>query len=251
MITSTYDDHMGSDLSVVNKARVSFGKKSKWANADEEFVQVRLPSSKYVFIKNPDFVGVLSDKDAKLVKYLAEHKHFSPFGHAFASFHVKAPIFVARQLVKHKFLRINEVSRRYVDDTPEFYMPKVWRGRSEDKKQGSTGVVNLTDLNCFGDEFQGNFGEIDLASQTWDVMFDVKDLYEKLVQVGVAPEQARMVLPQSTMTEWFWSGSLDAFADMCKLRCKEDTQYETRLVADQISEKMKQLFPVSWEALVG
>ena len=243
IIEATLIDSMGSDLSVVNAARVSFGKKSEW---------------KVDWLYGTDEIGdyeepvlSLSDKDANLIKYLAEHKHFSPFGHAFASFHVKAPIFVARQLVKHKFLRWNEISRRYVDDEPEFYMPKVWRGRSEDKKQGSTGVVNLTDLNCFGDEFQGNFGEIDLASQTWDVMFDVKDLYEKLVQVGVAPEQARMVLPTSQMTEWYWSGSLDAFADMCKLRCKEDTQYETRLVADQISEKMKQLFPVSWEALVG
>jgi thymidylate synthase (FAD) len=232
MITATYVDHCGNDLTTVNAARVSFGKESEWEYGE-------------------DGTHYLSYKDAKLIKYLAEHNHFSPFGHAFASFRVKAPIFVARQLVKHQYLRWNEISRRYVDDEPEFYMPKVWRGRSEDKKQGSDGVVNLTDLNSFGDEFQGNFGEIDLASQTWDVMFDVKDLYEKLVQVGVAPEMARMVLPQSTMTEWFWSGSLDAFADMAKLRYKEDTQYETRLVADQISEKMKQLFPVSWEALIG
>lgn len=231
MITATYIDHCGSDLSTVNAARVSFGKKSRF----EEALEGR----------------VLSGKDVKLIRYLAEHKHFSPFGHAFASFHVKAPIFVARQLVKHQYLRWNEISRRYVDEEPEFYMPEVWRGRSEDKKQGSDGVVNLTDLNCFGGEFQGNFGETDLASETWDVMFDVKELYETLIKAKVAPEQARMLLPQSTMTEWFWSGSLDAFADMCKLRCKEDTQYETRLVADQISEKMKQLFPVSWVALVG
>ena len=229
MITSTYIDHMGSDLSVVNAARVSFGKKSEWAKS----------------------TGKLKDGDRNLIIYLAEHKHFSPFGHAFASFHVKTPIFVARQLVKHKFLRWNEISRRYVDDEPEFYVPDVWRGKSKDKKQGSAGVVELTDLNCFGEEFQGNFGEMDLASFTWETMFDVKDLYETLIKSGVAPEQARMVLPQSTMTEWYWSGSLDAFADMCKLRCKEDTQYETRLVADQISEKMKQLFPVSWDALVG
>lgn len=99
MITATYDDHMGSDLSVVNKARVSFGKKSNWANAEEEFLSVQLPNGSYTFIKDPDFVGQLKPKDRKLIKYLAEHKHFSPFGHAFASFHVKAPIFVARQLV--------------------------------------------------------------------------------------------------------------------------------------------------------
>ena len=109
MIKATYMDHMGSDLSVVNAARVSFGKKS------EAFLE----------------------GDAKLIQYLASHGHISPFGHCFASFHVKAPVFVARQLVKHKFLRWNEISRRYVDDDPEFYTPDVWRGRAEDVKQGS------------------------------------------------------------------------------------------------------------------
>ena len=125
MITATYIDHMGSDLSVVNAARVSFGKVSDW---DE-------PSM--------GKASGLSDRDAKLVRYLAVHKHISPFGHAFCTWHVKAPVFVARQLVKHKFLRWNEISRRYVDDEPEFYKPDVWRGRSADKKQGSEGVVKL------------------------------------------------------------------------------------------------------------
>ena len=213
MIEVTLIDRMGTDLSVVNAARVSFGKKSQF----EEALEGR----------------VLSGKDVKLIKYLAEHKHFSPFGHAFASFHVKAPIFVARQLVKHKFLRWNEISRRYVDDEPEFYVPEVWRGRSVDKKQGSDG------------KWEPDHKKLD------DAMWELKDLYNQMVYDGCAPEQARMILPQSTMTEWYWSGSLDAFADMCKLRCKDDTQYETRLVADQISKEMKQLFPVSWVALVG
>ena len=212
MIKATYIDHMGSDLSVVNAARVSFGKKS---SMDE------------------DSIGVwrLKDSDTKLIHYLAKHNHISPFGHAFASFHVKAPIFVARQLVKHKFLRINEVSRRYVTSEPEFYMPDVWRGRSKDKKQGSEGVVDVDYVE-------------------WQLHGYQLDTYQELLEAGVAPEQARMVLPQSTMTEWIWSGSLDAFAGMCRLRCKEDTQYETRLVAQQISEKMKDLFPVSWRSLV-
>jgi len=226
MITATYDDHMGSDLSVVNKARVSFGKKSEWEYGD-------------------DGTHYLSYKDAKLIKYLAEHKHFAPFGHSFASFHIKAPIFVARQLVKHKFMRWSEVSRRYVDDTPEFYTPEVWRGRSEDKKQGSEGVVDMSVEASLGDARDTLAGAIEWHKE------DSLNLYNQLIEAKVSPEQARMVLPQSTMTEWFWSGSLDAFADMCKLRCKDDTQYETRLVADQISEKMKQLFPVSWVALVG
>ena len=210
MIEATYIGHMGSDLSVVNAARVSFGKKSHW-----EFEALQ--------------EGLL-EKDTKLIRYLAKHKHISPFGHAFASFHVKAPIFVARQLVKHKFLRWNEISRRYVDEEPEFYVPDVWRGRSADKKQGSEGIADY--------EFMPQFYNRCLIE------------YSEMLEDGVAPEQARMVLPQSTMTEWYWSGSLDAFASMCQLRCKPDTQYESRLVADQISEKMLELFPVSWQALM-
>jgi thymidylate synthase (FAD) len=218
MIEVTYIDHMGTDLSIVNAARVSFGKNSKW-----DYIDWR-DTGDYARKK------ILSEGDTKLIKYLAKHKHTSPFGHAFASFHVKAPIFVARQLVKHKFLRWNEISRRYVDSEPEFYVPDEWRGRSEDKKQGSDGVVEV-----------GKIGDISLTS---------KVLYNSLLDRGVCPEQARMVLPQSTMTEWYWSGSLDAFADMCNLRLETDTQYETQLVAQQIDQIMLGLFPVSWEALV-
>jgi thymidylate synthase (FAD) len=165
----------------------------------------------------------------------------SPFGHCFASFHVKAPIFVARQLVKHKFLRWNEISRRYVDEDVDLYYPPndVWRGRSEDKKQGSDGEVDLKypAMNGF------------LLDDLIEENESQRLLYRNLLKAGVAPEQARMVLPQSTMTEWYWSGSLDAFADMCNLRCKNDTQYETRVVANKISKKLLDLFPVSWEAL--
>ena len=214
MIEVNYIGHMGDDLSVVNAARVSFGKKSKLVCTD--------------IVRG---VYAMSKGDTKLIKYLAKHKHISPFGHAFASFHVKAPIFVARQLVKHKFLRWNEISRRYVDDEPEFYQPEVWRGRSADKKQGSDGVshppMHLSPL-----------------------MNQVLDLYDQMIHDGVAPEQARMVLPQSTMTEWYWSGSLDAFADMCRLRTSGDTQAETQEVAWQIYRDMDKLFPVAWDALM-
>ena len=214
MIEATLIDHMGSDISVVNAARVSFGKKSGWAS----------------FKSGDAHRGVLHDKDRKLIHYLAEHKHLSPFGHCFASFHIKAPVFVARQLVKHKFLRWNEISRRYVDSEPEFYEPDEWRGRSEDKKQGSDGVVHIY---------------MDQEMQWHRQMTS----YTNLINNGVCPEQARMVLPQSMMTEWYWSGSLDAFADMCNLRCASDTQLETRIVANGICNKMKELFPVSWFAL--
>jgi thymidylate synthase (FAD) len=199
--------------------------------------EVNLNDYTWVSSGNSGYYIKLAYKDVKLINYLAKHKHISPFGHAFASFHVKAPIFVARQLVKHKFLRWNEISRRYVDDEPEFYVPDVWRGRSADKKQGSEGEVALP-KDFFDFSYGGNLHEATIAK------------YESLLEAGVAPEQARMVLPQSTMTEWYWSGSLDAFADMCRLRLPSDTQQETRVVAQQISEKMSELFPVSWAALV-
>jgi len=192
---------MGDDLSVVNAARVSFGKHK----------------------------DLMDKSDTKLIHYLAKHNHKSPFNHAFATFHVKAPIFVARQLQKHEYMPWNEISRRYVDSEPEFYEPVVWRGRSEDKKQGSYGIVDLKTKPTH-----------QYALQT----------YHNLLSDGVAPEQARMVLPQSMYTEWYWSGSLYAFAKMCSLRLKEDTQLETQVIAKQISLEMETLFPVSWRALL-
>jgi len=238
MIKVTYIDHMGSDLSVVNAARVSFGKKSEWNNKDYADIWDN-ETSETTRVHYPK----LKKADEKLIKYLAKHGHYSPFGHAFASFHVKAPIFVARQLVKHKFLRWNEISRRYVDDEPEFYEPDTWRGRADDKKQGSSGVVEDVLTRVIVGE---NYGEYDWVDYKWVA----KEMYHELKMQGIAPEQARMVLPQSTMTEWYWSGSLDAFMDMCNLRCKLDTQYETRLVAEYIQSEMIKLFPVSVEALV-
>jgi thymidylate synthase (FAD) len=226
MIEVTYIDHMGSDLSVVNAARVSFGKKS-------ECEETR-------WVEMGDWSGdmpVVNERDSKLIKYLAREKHYSPFNHTYVTFHVKAPIFVARQLVKHEYMPWNEISRRYVDEEPEFYVPDVWRGRSADKKQGSEGVVEVMDAYFHADELGNTISEVTL------------DLYHNLLAEGVAPEQARMVLPQSMMTEWYWSGTMKAVHKMCSLRCKPDTQYESRLVAEAIDDKMAKLFPVSWEAL--
>jgi len=213
MIEVTYVDHMGDDLSVVNAARVSFGKKSDY------MMRVHNGEAK-----------VLQHKDSKLIRYLAKHKHKSPFNHTFTTFHVKAPVFVARQLVKHEYMPWNEISRRYVDSEPEFYVPDVWRGRSADKKQGSEGEVK-SNANVF-------------YYNTKALM-----LYNQQLDEGVSPEQARMHLPQSMMTEWYWSGTLYAFAKMCGLRLKEDTQAETRIVAEKIEDVMIKLYPVSWEAL--
>ena len=234
-IKATYIDHCGSDLTTVNAARVSFGKKSWWAK-EEDWLEF-------------DAYLRLSDKDEKLIHYLAKHKHYSPFGHCFTSFHIKAPIFVARQLVKHEYLRMNEISRRYVDSEPEFYVPEVWRGRSKDKKQGSDGVVDLEDIVMYGNG--GIIGPWYLGEEMREHWDRSLEQYTLLLEAGVAPEMARMVLPQSMYTEWYWSGSMDAFANMCNLRLKEDTQYETRLVAQQINKVMREIYPVSWSALVG
>lgn len=214
MIQVKLIDKMGTDLSVVNAARVSFDKQSKWQQVDGKLT--------------------LKDGDVKLINYLAKHNHWTPFGHASLSFHIKAPIFVARQLVKHTVgLVWNEVSRRYVDSKPELYFPDKWRKRNEDKKQGShenefVNVKEDVEQNCN----------------------KAVNMYLDLLKTGVCPEQARMVLPQNTMTEWYWSGSLIAFARVCNLRCKPDTQLETRLVANQIDNIVYELFPVAWKALI-
>ena len=194
---------MGSDLSIVNAARVSFAKVHK--KFDEK-------------------------SDTKLINYLAKHNHWSPFGHASMQFHIKAPVFVARQLVKHQVgLTWNEVSRRYVDTEVEFYEPTEWRLAAENKKQGSTEETikyNLAPAHRFA-----------------------KECYENMLNMGIAPEMARMVLPQSMMTEWYWSGTLYAFARVCNLRCKPDAQKETQNVGWDIDRYARKLFPASWRAL--
>ena len=209
---------MGSDLSVVNAARVSFSKNSNFVWKEKQGTSTM-------------FEEVLNDKDKKLINYLAKHNHWSPFGHASVQLHIKAPVFVARQLVKHQVgLVWNEVSRRYVDDEPEFYIPEVWRKKPEGSiKQGSSEETVKYDIA----------GTIEFTKQT----------YRNLLREGIAPEMARMVLPQNMYTEWYWSGTLYAFARVCELRCKDDSQRETRDIAWQIDELVKEKFPVSWEAL--
>ena len=204
-------DHMGSDLTVVNAARVSFGKRKI------EF----------------------EDGDEKLINYLAKHNHWSPFGHCSAQFHIKAPVFVARQLVKHQIgLTWNEISRRYVDNEPEFFEPNVWRGVADDKKQGSSDEsIDINPKNNMVNDYQHA-----LSRAKWT--------YEELLRKGVCPEQARMVLPQSMITEWYWSGTLYAFARVCNLRCKPDAQQETREIANMIDKECGKLFPISWSALI-
>ena len=201
----TLIDYMGTDLTVVNSARVSFGKKK------DKF----------------------EPKDKKLITYLAKHGHWTPFGHVSLQFHIIAPVFVARQLVKHQVgLVWNEVSRRYVDSKPEIYTPKSWRRYAEDKKQGSSAEI---------------------AWKRWteyeSLVKTCVGAYERMMANGICPEQARMILPQSMMTEWYWSGTLMAFARVCNLRCKPDAQLETRMITDQIDELSSTIAPVSWKEL--
>ena len=197
-------DKMGSDLTVVNAARVSYGKNKE----------------------------VMDASDEKLIKYLAKHNHWSPFAHCTLQFRIKAPVFVARQLVKHQVgLSWNEISRRYVDYEPEFHTPEVWRGRPEDSKQGSSGEVQ-TDEEYYNRYING-----------------CKVYYSLLLNEGVAPEMARMVLPQSMMTEWYWTGTLYAFARVCDLRCAKDTQLETQEIANGIDKFCNEEFPYSWKYL--
>lgn len=226
-----YIDHCGSDLSVVNAARVSFDKESGWGFVGfDEIGNDKL---------------VLKDGDKKLINYLAKHKHKSPFNHCFISVRVKAPIFVSRQLVKHKFLPWNEVSRRYVDSEPEFYVPQDWRLKADNVKQGSSKEVANKEFL-----FAGDYDDIEEAYSTNDFTQLPLNLYNWLLMNNVCAEQARLVLPQTVMTEWIWSGTLGAFADMLVLRLSPYTQAETRVVAEHIKNIVEPLFPVSLKALL-
>jgi thymidylate synthase (FAD) len=220
-------DSMGSDLSVVNAARVSFNKESEW---DYEKA-------------GPDEHGhylekVLSEKDQKLIAYLARHNHWSPFAHTYLQFRIKAPIFVARQLVKHQVGGVwNEVSRRYVADEYEYFRP-VWRLAPTNAKQGSGG--NLDDATArLADEI------------FWKSVESSYSAYIALLELGVAPEQARAVSTLNAMTEWYWTGSLMFFARVCKLRLDPHAQGETQEIAQLINAAIPKEFEHSWKALLA
>ena len=232
-IQVTLIDHMGSDLSVVNAARVSFHKESEWEHTRD-------------LDENCDPVPCwLSAKDVKLIKYLANHKHFSPFNHSFITVRVKAPIFVARQLVKHRFMPWNEVSRRYVQDDPQFYMPRSYRLQSDNVKQGSSTITTEHFINPWGGQ-ECKINDVHMQHIAASIT-----LYNSLLDQNICPEQARMVLPQNMMTEWIWSGTLGAYCDMLRLRLDPHTQAESRIVANKVRNIIEPLFPVSVPALLG
>lgn len=197
-------DKMGSDVSIVNAARVSFGGRT----------------------------DVMRDKDKRLLDYLARNGHWSPFSHTCISLRISAPLFVARQLGKHQVgLAWNEISRRYVDSPPTFYLPSSWRMKADNAKQGSS-----REKKSVGD------ARLDLYRLEFEA-------YNRLLDEGVCPEQARMILPQATYTEWIWTGSLYAFHRVCKQRLDPHAQKETRGIAAQIARICLRLFPHAWKAL--
>lgn len=199
----------GSDLTVVNAARVSLGKE----------------------------VSEFTEKDARLVKYLADHNHVSPFFHPQARFRLKMPIWMAREWFRHTvgFAR-NEVSRRYVDSEPTFFLPDAIRTRAPNKKQGSN-----EEVHAYSEEL------LDVMRASCE---DALATYAKLLAEGVPPEQARMILPQSMMTEFIETGSLAAYARLVNLRKTDDAQKEIRQVADEVSTLLHSAFPASWPVLV-
>jgi thymidylate synthase (FAD) len=215
-------DSMGSDLTVVNAARVSFDKQSDWAYAGLGWYEDSEPP--------------LKKEDAGLVKYLAKHDHFTPFTHCMITLRETVPIFVARQRFKHTVgFSYNEVSRRYVDANPAFYFP-LWRLRAENKKQGSDGNVDKRhqhEATCAYEE----------------ALKACEDCYMEMIKSGIAPEQARIVLPQSMYTSYYVTGSLAAFARAYKLRSQSDAQVEIQELSKQWSDIIEPLFPVSWKAL--
>ena len=225
--------HMGSDLTVVNSARVSFDKESSWSYDEEALNKVTGHNWQADRLRNE--FKCLSDKDAKLIEYLAKHNHWTPFAHPQITLRIKAPVSIRTQFFKHKqgFVE-NEISRRYVSFEPDFYAPQ-WRGKpNKNAKQGSEDFIAIKgDVIC-----------------SYDAAMDsCLECYNQLIEEGVAPEQARFVLPQGMYTEWYWTGSLAAYARFYKQRIDEHAQWEIRQYAEAIGNTIRPLFPSCWSTL--
>ena len=217
-LTATLVDSLGTDLTVVNSARVSFNKESEFSVSE---------------------MGVfLNEKDQKLLDFLARNDHFTPFTHCTITMREKVPLFVARQRFKHTIgFSYNEVSRRYVDEIPEFYVPTEWRKKADDRKQGSSDeIININPSHLMIDEYMQSINK-------------AKWTYIHLLGMDVCPEQARMVLPQSTYTEYYVTGSLYAWARAYNLRSESTAQQEIQDLASQWHDIIVKLFPESWISL--
>ncbi len=226
-------DHMGSDLTVCNAARVSFNKESDWCTDENAVTRLAESGSSY----HKEDVRKLCESDQKLIGYLAKHGHWTPFAHPQITLRIKAPVSIRTQFFKHKqgFVE-NEISRRYVSFEPEFYTP-AWRGKPTDgAKQGSDDFFSSKEAINFNQLYETS---IKLA----------KDRYELLLSKGVAPEQARFVLPQAMYTEWYWTGSLASYARFYKQRMDTHAQWEIREYAEIVGKIIRPLFPYCWEKL--
>jgi len=215
----TLVDRMGDDLTVVNAARVSFAKQAERVIFSDGGLRVERA-------------------DINLIKFLAKHGHWTPFAHVQLTFRIKAPIFVARQLVKHQIgLTWNEVSRRYVQSEPEFYTPTVWRRAADNVKQGSS-----SEDSGWSPDWHGRVTATEMA------MLEYQDALDS----GVCPEQARMILPQSMMTEWYWTGSLVAFARVIQQRMHSTAQRETQDIAKMLLKELTAIDSLQYsvEALI-
>jgi thymidylate synthase (FAD) len=247
-----YVDHMGDDITVVNSARVSFDKFSEGEGVDECVDHVDENGDSTLFA----FIPKLKESDKKLVRFLAKHNHFTPFTHEMITLRESVPIFVARQRFKHVIgFSYNEVSRRYVSDTPDFHVPGAdcWRTRPENIKQGSSEnnfVSTFKDQNAI-DSIWNCKSSDNISDSYMTYIIKAKQLYEEMLNSGVCPEQARMILPQSMMTEYFVTGSLYAWARAYNLRKSSTAQFEIRGLAAEWNRIVGALYPISWEALTS
>ena len=258
-IKATYEQHSGNDLTCVNAARVSFGKRSSMVEdehgvwrlkeGDKRLIQFLARGytaddyeeamTQFIALGNSVYNGWDFAKDeleTMLWQFRDKAEHKSPFNHCFATFVVDAPMYVARQLVKHEYMPWNEMSGRYIE-LDNMFTPSAYRSKVRDKKQGSG--ANIKDADHFA-----------LKALFTTQNHEAYQAYKDAIAYGLCEEQARGLLPLNTMTTWWWSGSLGAFAKMCRLRLAPDAQYESRLVAQQISNKMLELYPVAWKSLV-
>lgn len=272
-----YINHMGSDLTIANAARVSFDKESAWVQQgylpgdDLALDGIERPASYEPYEDWPlvrDENGVeltsfmLSKRDEKLIKSLARDGHYTPFTHCVVTMRETMPIFLARQRFKHTVgFSYNEVSRRYVNTPPEFYYPEVWRKASKDKKQGSSDEeithidVKHETILAGTDEHGAYYDEVyrnaPIKEEYINFIQSASDLYDETIKGGVCPEMARMILPQSMYTSYYVTGSLMAWARMYNLRRADGAQKEWGEILPQISDVMNRHFPVGWSALVG
>ena len=249
-IKATYEHHCGNDLTVANAARVSFGKRSSMVEDEHGVWHLKEADKRLIqFLARGytqhDYEEAIEEACNNELPHNMEHllwnfrdtsEHKSPFNHCFATFVVEAPMYVARQLVKHEYMPWNEMSGRYIELNDAF-TPSAFRSKVRDKKQGS------------GDNIYDE-GHYALKAVFTDHHIKSMQAYKDAIAMGLCEEQARGLLPLNTMTQWWWSGTLGAFAKMCRLRLAPDAQYESRLVAQQISNKMQELYPVSWKSLV-